>query len=94
LAKRWRWTDYSYLARSGFDCFTAGHQGSETGFGISTTIGDNEHAILVVDCPNQSVYEVAESELVKGRLPNNTGPHMRHNGKSFDEFIAMEVASK
>jgi len=91
LAKRWRWTDYSYLARIVFDCFTAGDQGAETGFGISTTIGGNEHPILVVDCPTQTVYTIEEKELVDHRLPDRP---KGKNVQSFDKFIAMGVSIK
>lgn len=91
LAKRWRWNDYSYLARIIFDCFTEGDQGGETGFGISTSIGDNEHPIFVVDCPNQRVYEIGENKLVDGRLPDK--PHIG-SVRSFEDFIAVTVAKE
>jgi hypothetical protein len=55
LAKRWRWTDGSYLCRIVFDCMTEKAHGDETGFGISTHIGDNSHPILHVSTDSQTV---------------------------------------
>lgn len=56
LSKRWRWGDPAYLTRIIFDVMTEGSHGSETGFGISTSIPDNEHDILVVDTLGQKVH--------------------------------------
>lgn len=83
LARRRRWNDDSYLARIVFDTLTAGSQGEETGFGISCSMQDNEHDIVVVDVPNQTVCTISEGSLVGGRLPD-TLP----KGKSFEDFIA------
>lgn len=55
LAKRWRWDDHAYLTRIIFDTMTEGNYGSETGFGISTGLPDNEHPLLVVDPTTQTV---------------------------------------
>jgi hypothetical protein len=50
LAKRWRWSDESYLARIIFDGITEGQQGGETGYGISTqAAGDAEYPIIWVE---------------------------------------------
>lgn len=54
LAKRLRWTDGPYLTRIIFDELTGGEVG-ETGYGISTYICDNEHAIPVVNVAEQTV---------------------------------------
>lgn len=54
LAKRWRWTDPSYLARILFDAMCQEH-GRETGYGISHTFTDNEHDVLVVIPATQTV---------------------------------------
>jgi hypothetical protein len=61
LAKRWRWTDPSYLTRVIFDTLTEGQQGEETGYGIDTSVGDNEHDYLVVDPAKQEVRVLAYS---------------------------------
>jgi hypothetical protein len=55
LAKQWRWTDPSYLTRIIFDTLTEGSHGTETGYGIDTEVGDNEHDYLVVDPMLQEV---------------------------------------
>lgn len=55
IARR-RWRDDSYLARIIFDRLTIGHQGDETGFGISPWIGDNSHPVLYVDLSNRTVH--------------------------------------
>ncbi len=83
LAKKWRWNDAPYLARIVFDELTAGEQGNETGFGISTSIGDNSHAICLIDVDRQKVSMVKESALTGGKIPEKDFP-----GKSFDKFIA------
>lgn len=50
-----RWTDDSYLARVIFCEMLRGSLDGTTGFGISTSIGDNEYPVLVVDCEGQRV---------------------------------------
>ena len=66
LAKRWRWSDPSYLARIIFAEMTRGSEQDETGFGISTVMGDNSHPILVVDCKKQEVrWETEETRRVE-----------------------------
>ena len=56
LNRRQRWTDPSYLSRIIFCQMVKGQEDGETGFGISSVIGDNEHLILVVDVENQTVF--------------------------------------
>ena len=71
LAKNWRWEDASYLARIIFDTLTSVRQhGTETGFGISTRLQDNEYPIVVVDVPRQKVWTIEERQLTDGRIPN------------------------
>lgn len=55
LAKKLRWNDPAYLTRIIFDVMTDGEHGEETGFGISTGLPDNEHALLVVDTDTRTV---------------------------------------
>ncbi len=45
---RGRWSDGSYLARIVFDRMVGSDQGAETGYGISTRLGDNEYDLLVL----------------------------------------------
>ncbi len=83
LARQQRWSDDSYLARIIF-CELVGEDNGETGFGISTRIGDNERDILVCDIPNQRVFTIAEDDLKDGRVPDDWKPA---NPWRFDEFI-------
>ena len=84
IRKEWRWTDHGYLARIIFDELVAGNSGTETSFGISTQMADNEHPILVVDGPGQRVFFVDEKELVNNRLPLDYEPK---ESQTFDGFI-------
>jgi hypothetical protein len=68
LAMNERHNDGMYLARIVFDKLTDG-AGGTTGFGISTSIGDNEHDIVVVDVPAKTVFTVKEENLIDGRIP-------------------------
>lgn len=71
LRRKQRWDDSSYLTRIIFDTMTDGHQGGETGFGISSHIVDNEHPVLVVDVPTQTVWfeEEEGNETKKAAIP-------------------------
>ena len=55
LRRKLRWSDHSYLTRIIFDQMTKGHQGSETGHGISTSPPDNEHDLIHVNVGQQEV---------------------------------------
>ena len=55
LARRQRWADPPYLARILFCAMVRGVEDDEAGFGISATLGDNEHLIIVVDCNSRRV---------------------------------------
>jgi hypothetical protein len=59
LARRERWDDAPYLARIVFDTMIGGHQGGETGFGISTRIPDNEYDLIVLS--GEKVHRVPVS---------------------------------
>lgn len=75
LSKRWRWDDEEYLTRIIFDTMSAGEQGVETGFGISTSEhGDNE-ILIIVDCESK---EVVVLDVCCGKERRG----------SFDEFVA------
>lgn len=87
---RGRWNDSSYLARIILDTMTRG-QDPETGFGISRTLEDNEHDVLIVDPDTQSVFEIPEEaadRLAKGEL---TIAQMREGDKpiGFEDFIVL-----
>ena len=55
-----RLDDPSYLARIIFCAMVAGHETGDTGFGISSELGDNGYPLLVVDCERQEVYTADE----------------------------------
>jgi hypothetical protein len=55
LQKHWRWDDCPYLTRIVFDTMSEGKQGQETGYGISTRLGDGDNRILVVNCSTHTV---------------------------------------
>jgi hypothetical protein len=48
LKKQVRWNDTSYLTRIIFDTMTEGCHGQETGFGISSYVGDGENRVINV----------------------------------------------
>jgi hypothetical protein len=96
LKKRERWTDQSYLARIIFDQFTPAkdHGVVTTGFGISTSITDNEHDIVVVDIPNQRVFTIPEAKLTKeGRVPEKYVP-AKDEVWSFEEFCNLTLKTE
>lgn len=73
-----RWTDESYLTRIIVAHMYDDLGFSETGGGIGTQLTDNEHEIVVLDIPNQTVaFAPAGSETDRNHWTN----HM-----SFTEF--------
>ena len=56
LAKRDRWSDSPYLARMLFSEMTKGAIDLTTGYGISTTMCDNEYPIIVLDVETQTAW--------------------------------------
>lgn len=64
LKRRQRWDDPSYLARIIFCEMVKGQESDETGFGISTFQGDNEHRYVVVEPDTQriSFYEASRGQ--------------------------------
>jgi hypothetical protein len=80
-----RLNDASYITRIIFDKLT-GCRGEETGFGISTTMPDNEHDILVFDVEKQTVHTVRWNyKQREPRLPARLPP-----GVPVSEFLAAE----
>jgi hypothetical protein len=75
-AGRNRANDAPYLARIIFDALADGEHGTETGYGISSSICDNEHVILAVNPATRTVRPVDES-------CRTIGDHV-----SFDAFCA------
>lgn len=73
-AARNRWDDPAYCTRIVIDTIltiTDQHD-TETGWGISTSIQDNEHPILVVNYAEQRVYSVAETSMLRTAIKGMT----------------------
>lgn len=83
-----RWKDEPYLARIVFCTLVGKSTDSVTRFGITTRITDNEHPILVVDCPKQKIYLIKEEQLQDNRLPKDYNPDKTW---SFEEFIKLKL---
>lgn len=84
LAKRWRWDDAFYLTRIIYDEFVGSHAGTETGFGISPYVGDNEHPVLLVDPSRQMVF--VEYEVGRVR------PVGEPKAWTFEQYVALPDA--
>ncbi len=50
-----RWEDFQYLSRIVFCEMIQGSVMSETGFGISQTIGDGANKVIIIDCDERSL---------------------------------------
>lgn len=59
---RRRWDDPSYLTRILVSQLFADDHGGDTGSGVSTMLTDNEHEIIVVDIPAQTVSFAPEGQ--------------------------------
>lgn len=55
LAKKWRWDDPAYLTRIIYDECVGTDFGTESGWGITTYVMDENHPDLVVDPYSQAV---------------------------------------
>lgn len=84
-----RRADAPYLARIVFQELVGDDHGT-TGYGISGSIGDNEHPVLVCDCDTQTVYHMSESALVEGRLPEP----QKKNGRALPLTDKVETFKK
>ncbi len=82
LNRHQRWDDSAYLARIIFCEMIKGREAEETGFGISTRMPDNEHPIIVVDVPAQTVG-YAPKPTTDSPLPIPVDP------MSFEKFCAQ-----
>jgi hypothetical protein len=82
---RGRWGDPQYLARVVFCELVKDSVLDETGYGLSTRLGDNEHVIVRVD---DLTSRVSFHEPGKERLPRDPGLA----SWSFDEYLAARTA--
>lgn len=91
LALKKRWDDAPYLTRIIFATLTHHDPDNTTGFGISCRCGDNSdgNPIIVVDIPEQSVYQIGgDAVMSDGKIPFGT-PAGVPNYK-FKEWINRE----
>ena len=63
-----RWDDPAYFAAIVARELFRDNLEESTGIGISQTICDNEHPILVADCSTQLVYFVEEKDFVRNEI--------------------------
>ena len=56
LSRQERWNDHAYIARMLFSLMTSHDPNSDTGFGISNHMCDNEYPIVVIDPQKQTVH--------------------------------------
>jgi len=60
-----RWDDNAYIARVIFCDMVRGSLDTTTGYGISSTLCDNEHPLLVLNCKDQRVnLETEKGEII------------------------------
>jgi len=83
LSKRWRWDDYSYLARIIFCEMIKGEEDQETGFGISCLVGDGGHRIIRIDCDAGTVTVGKENPSRDGFI--QSGPSF-----TFEQFVDLK----
>jgi hypothetical protein len=74
LARQLRWSDSAYLTRMLFEEMIDGAYDKETGFGISTTMQDNEYPILVLEPSTQTAWLEAYIWGEGGRFESLTKP--------------------
>lgn len=56
LSRKQRWNDSPYLTRMLFEQMISGAYDKETGYGISTTMCDNEYPIIVLEPSTQTAW--------------------------------------
>lgn len=88
LARKARWYDPPYLARIIFCEMAKDDIDSETGFGISTSMCDNEHDVLLVESGKERVVLLGcDWADQNSPLPVDVSPGIVKVW-TFDEFIA------
>lgn len=84
LAMEKRWDDPAYLGRIVLEAMVGDQRGSETGFGISTRLGDGEYDLLVLS--DQTIYQVPmDAYRERGLADLDSYPHI-----SFAQYIAAD----
>jgi hypothetical protein len=82
-----RWNDAQYLARIVFDRAMRRDLDGETGFGITTRLGDNEYDLLVLLPEQQRLVRLPEAAYRERGFAALDD----HKSISFAEFIAAPV---
>ncbi len=80
LARRQRWNDGAYLTRIIFQEMVGDDTG-ETGFGISSTIGDGDDRVLTVDVDKQTVTIFSQYAAINKTV-------------SFQEFVGLSPGDR
>jgi len=84
-----RWSDSSYGCRIILDQLTKAHRDQETGAGIDTEPGDNEHNVLEIDLQTERAQVRSQS----GFFDNDnwqTEAAIVAGPISFEEYMALE----
>jgi len=83
-----RWDDGPYLARIVFCQLIKGEKWDDTtGYGLSTSMQDNNNPILFVEPETRMVYEVEEKHVERHK---DYDPEKAMNKWSFDDFVEQE----
>lgn len=93
IAGKSRWNDESYFTRCVADKLIPKLKAGEEpiSYGISTSIGDNEHPIMVLDCNRQIAFLIEESALQDGRVPDDYKPAESWTFKEFQTAKLKEL---
>jgi len=87
LLQRVRWSDSPYLTRMLFEKMIEGAYDKDTGFGISTTMGDNEYPIIVLEPSTQTAWLEVYIWGDGGRFERLTQPI------TFENYLAASSVS-
>lgn len=87
LSRKQRWADHAYLTRMLFEKMIANNLDSETGFGISTTMQDNEYPIIVLNPSLQTVW------LEEYKWDGSKSFEVMTPVVTFEEFISASSVS-
>lgn len=100
LERKQRWDDQAYLARMLFSEMVRNDLDSDTGYGISTTMCDNEYPIIVLDPSTQQVwleeYQWGDGGSFKEITPKVTFEMFINSASVCDSFtdLALSMGSR
>ena len=81
LSRKQRWNDSPYLTRMLFEEMISGAYDKETGYGISTTMCDNEYPLIVLEPSTQTAWLEVYIWGEGGRFEQLTQPI------TFEDFV-------